>query len=138
MGPDYDEDPLVWSKPLVDFILLFPRLEVLDLYFDTRLRRTGFQALIRALSLQNLRILRLGGFDCFSNDLILLFDKHQNTLREIVLNDVNISTKPEGSWKKLETMLGDQLQITRLEIVGCNVDGHLICLQKSDISLSTR
>lgn len=138
MGPDHDEDQLVWSKPLVDFILLFPRLEVLDLYFDTRLQRTGFQALSRALNLPNLRVLRLGGFDCLSDDLVLLFDTHQNTLREIVLNNVGISTKPEGSWQKLVTMLGDQLQVTRLEIIGCNVDGHLICLQKSDISLSTR
>jgi hypothetical protein len=138
MGPDHDEDQLVWSKPLVDFILLFPRLEVLDLYFDTRLQRTGFQALSRALNLPNLRVLRLGGFDCLSDALVLFFDTHQNTLREIVLNNVGISTKPEGSWQKLVTMLGDQLQVTRLEIIGCNVDGNLICLQKSDISLSTR
>ncbi|CAG8901554.1 unnamed protein product [Penicillium egyptiacum] len=138
MSPNYDEDPHVWSKPLADFISLFPRLEVLDLYFNRRLQQAGFQALSQALSLPNLRILRLGGFDCLSDDLLLLFGIHQNSLREVVLNHVGISTRLDGSWQKLVTMLHAQLQITKLEIVGCNVDGHLICLRKSDLSLSAQ
>ncbi|KAI2739161.1 hypothetical protein DTO013F2_9436 [Penicillium roqueforti] len=135
MGPDNDGDPHIWTKPLADFILLFPRLEVLDLYFDTRLQQKGFQALSQALSLPNLLILRLGNVDCLSEDLLLLFGTHRNTLREIVLNLVGIGTKTNGSWQKIVTMLRDQLQIMKLEIVGCDVDGHPICIQRSEFGL---
>lgn len=135
MGPDYNEDPHIWSKPLADFILLFQRLEVLDLSFEPRLHQSGFRALSQALSLPNLRSLRFGGLDCLSKDLIFLFGIHQTTLREIVLTLVGINTTPDGTWQKLVTMLHDQLQVTKLEFVGCNVDGHLICSQQTDLSL---
>lgn len=111
---------------------------MLDLYFDPRLRQIGFEALSQALDLPNLRILRLGHLDCHAEDLLLLFGTHQNTLREIILNLVGIGTEANCSWQKLVTMLHEQLQITKLEIVGCDVDGHPICIQKSDLGLPSQ
>ncbi|KAI9035150.1 bZIP transcription factor [Aspergillus affinis] len=45
VDPGYGQEPIAWSKPLADFIMLFPRLDCLDLYFDTRVEQPAFHAL---------------------------------------------------------------------------------------------
>ncbi|KAJ5463262.1 hypothetical protein N7475_008206 [Penicillium sp. IBT 31633x] len=134
LAPPYDEHPHSWAKPLAEFILLFPHLETLDLYFYRRLQPEAFHVLSQALISPNLRALRLGGLDCLSEDLLSLFSIFQGTFREIGLSDVGINTKTDGSWQKMVAMFTQQLQIEKLETTGCNVDGHPIYLQKANPS----
>jgi hypothetical protein len=43
---DNGENLHAWSKPLAKFIMPFPRLKLLDLYFDMRLEQSCFRAVI--------------------------------------------------------------------------------------------
>ncbi|KAE8395525.1 hypothetical protein BDV23DRAFT_178576 [Aspergillus alliaceus] len=49
VDPGYGQEPAAWSKPLADFIMLFPQLNCLDLYFDTRVEQPAFHALSELL-----------------------------------------------------------------------------------------
>ncbi|KAJ5593530.1 hypothetical protein N7537_010434 [Penicillium hordei] len=136
LDPGDDVAPQAWSKPLADFIMLFRQLECLDLYFDTRVEQPAFSALSQTLELPHLRTLKLAGVDCLPEDLLRIFNKHQSTLREIFLEIIGISTSTGGSWQLLLSEVRDRLQLTRLNMTQCDVNGDDICFAEDDVDRS--
>ncbi|KAL6230834.1 hypothetical protein BDW75DRAFT_57447 [Aspergillus navahoensis] len=132
VDPGYGQEPIAWSKPLADFIMLFPHLDCLDLYFDTRVEQPAFHALSKLLSLPHLRVLHIGGVDCLPEDLLGIFVTHRSSLREISLDVVGLSTRTGGSWRALLAALRENLQLTRFEMVQCDVDGHEILFEDNN------
>ncbi|KAF2999992.1 hypothetical protein E8E15_000391 [Penicillium rubens] len=128
--------PQAWSKPLADFIMLFQQLECLDLYFDTRVEQSAFSALSQILELPHLRTLKLAGVDCLPEDLSRLFNKHRSTLSEIFLEIIGISTSTGGSWQILLSEVRDRLQLTRLKMTQCDVNGDDICFAEDYVDRS--
>ncbi|CAI7667898.1 unnamed protein product [Penicillium crustosum] len=136
LNPGYEDVPQVWSKPLGEFIMLFPKLECLDLYFDTRVEQPNFNALAQAIHLPRLRILKLAGINCLPEDLLMIFNNHRNTLREISLNVVGISSMTGGSWETLLAKIRDRFQITRFKMMQCDADGSDLCFEEYNVDRS--
>ncbi|KAL4732973.1 hypothetical protein BDV11DRAFT_200985 [Aspergillus similis] len=138
VDPGYGQDPRAWSKPLADFIMLFPRLDYLDLYFDTRVEQPAFHAFSELLSLPHLRVLHIGGVDCLPEDLMRVFVTHRSSLREISLDIIGLSTRTGGSWRALLAALRENLQLTRFMMVQCDVDKHDILFEDNNNRTSNK
>lgn len=138
VDPGYVQDPIAWSKPLADFIMLFPHLDCLDLYFDTRVEQPAFHALSEFLCLPHLRALRLGGVDCLPEDLLRVFVSHRSSLREISLNIIGLSTRTGGSWRTLLAALRENLQLTRFRMIQCDVDEHGLLFEDNNNRTSNK
>ncbi|KAJ6117893.1 hypothetical protein N7523_005764 [Penicillium sp. IBT 18751x] len=136
MDPDYGENPDHWAKLLADFVMRFPNLDTLDLYFDTRVDKSGFHALSQILNIPHLQTLELAGIDCLPEDLFNLFHVHRNTLREIGLHIVGISTETGGSWHSVLALIRDRLNLTTLRMVDCDMDEEDICFGEGDRNIS--
>ncbi|CAG8899404.1 unnamed protein product [Penicillium egyptiacum] len=128
--------PRAWSEPLADFIMRFQQLECLDLYFDTRLEQAAFSTLSQNLELPHLRTLKLTGVDCLPEDLSRVFIKHRSTLREIFLEIIGISTSTGGSWQTLLSEVRNRLQLSRLKMTQCDVNGDDICFAEDSFDRS--
>lgn len=124
VDPGDGQEPVSWAKLLADFIMLFPHLDCLELYFDTRVEQPAFQALSEVLCLPHLRVLRLGGVDCLPEDILRLLQAHRNSLREISLDIIGLSTQTGGSWRTLLAALRENLQIVTFRMVQCDLDSH--------------
>jgi hypothetical protein len=133
LDPGYEDVPQIWSKPLGEFIMHFPHLECLDLYFDTRVEQPSFNVLSQAIHLPRLRSLKLAGVNCILEDLLNLFSNHRSTLREICLEIVGISSRTGGSWETLLAEIRDRIQITRFKMMQCDVDGEDVCFEEYGI-----
>ena len=133
LDPGYEDVPYVWSKSLGEFILLFRKLEYLDLYFDTRVEQPNFNALSKILHLPHLRSLKLAGVNCIPEDLLNIFDHHRSTLREISLDFFGISSRTGGSWETILAEIRDRLQIKRFRMMQCEVDGKDVYFQEYNV-----
>lgn len=136
LDPGYEDVPQIWSKPLGDFIMLFPQLECLDLYFDTRVEQPSFNALSQVINLPRLRILKLAGVDCIPEDMLKIMGNHRSTLREVVLDTVGISSRTGGSWETLLAEIRDRLHLTRFKMMQCDADGDDICFEEHNVDRS--
>ncbi|KAJ6021272.1 hypothetical protein N7540_006776 [Penicillium herquei] len=115
----YDEDPALWAKSLSNFIMRFPRLGSLDLYFDSSLEQAGFFALKQILAVPGIQNLRLSNVFCRSEDLLDFFNVHCNTLEEIKLDAIVINKRTGGSWQSLVAGVRDQLSLASFEMSSC-------------------
>jgi hypothetical protein len=133
LDPGYEDVPQIWSKPLGEFIMLFPQLDCLDLYFDTRVEQPSFNALSQIIHLPRLRSLKLAGVNCIPEDLLNIFGNHRSTLREIFLSIVGISSRTGGSWETLLAEIRDRFQITKFTLMQCEVDGKDVCFEEYNV-----
>jgi hypothetical protein len=116
--------------------MLFPQLECLDLYFDTRVEQPNFNALGQAIHLPRLRILKLAGINCLPEDLLNIFNNHRSTLREISLSVVGISSRTGGSWETLLAEIRDRFQIMSFKMMQCEADGDDLCFEEYNVDRS--
>ena len=86
---------------------------------QTQLR--NLDSLSRSLRLPQLRSLTLERFVCMPESLLELLYAHRDTLTELSLYIVGISTQTGGSWSSLLVMVRDRLDITRLRLRYCSV-----------------
>jgi hypothetical protein len=138
VDPGYGQEPTAWSKPLAGFIMRFPQLDCLDLYFNTHVEQPAFHALSELLSLPRLRVLNLRGVDCLPEDLLRIFISHRSSLREIYLDSIGLSTLTGGSWRTLLVSIRENLQITKFRMVQCNVDQHDVLFEDNNNRMSNK
>lgn len=133
LDPGYEDVPHMWSKPLGEFINLFPQLVDLDLYFDTRVEQPSFNALSQIIHLPRLQSLKLAGVNCIPQDLLNIFENHRSTLEEIFLDFVGISSRTGGSWETILAEIRDRFQKRRFRMMQCEVDGKDMCFEEYDV-----
>jgi len=132
-GDVYDLEPRAWPKIVTRFILHFPSLETLGLFFEPRIEPECFHAISQALYIPRLRTLKLSTVSCTGDDLTQLFRSHQATLQEVSVDTVNL-IHAGGSWRSLLTCIRDEFRLARFSAENCFQDDMDICIQGDDIA----
>ncbi|KAL8848259.1 MAG: hypothetical protein Q9221_006697 [Calogaya cf. arnoldii] len=121
LGLKYDDHPDGWEIRLFDFLKSFPLLKNLDLAFEPRLTTAQFSLVAQGLHIEGITALQLGGMDCNYDDLATLIKRHQDTLRHITLDAVDLTgyLKP---WRSFLELIRDQTLINLIEFTCCMSD----------------
>lgn len=119
----------LWEKNMMEFIGAFPKLEILDLSFDTIYGQQSC-AILKALYIPHLQVLTLDNTRCKEDDLIAFLLRHKETLKEITL--VNIEIMERGRWKAVLDTIRDQLSVDDLILMNCQQNKELIGVPSSE------
>ncbi|KAL9127134.1 MAG: hypothetical protein Q9217_003924 [Psora testacea] len=115
-----------WEACLFDLLKLFPSLKDLDLSFNPRLTRAQFSSIGRGLQhVEGITILLLGCVDCHYDELAVLLKSHQDTLRSITLDAVDLTgcVKP---WRSILELIRDETLIDSIDFIYCTSDERYI------------
>ncbi|EEU34827.1 uncharacterized protein NECHADRAFT_88407 [Fusarium vanettenii 77-13-4] len=117
---------LPWGSGLVRFLRLFPELSQFSLDFEYRDEQDRFSGVAAMLHIPKLEVLVLSMIDCRGEELTDLILYHRRTIREIRLNNINLTDGPQ-SWPSLVNDIRDQLSISYFSMDSCTagyIDMH--------------
>ncbi|KAK2738279.1 hypothetical protein FQN57_007142 [Myotisia sp. PD_48] len=119
--PDGESSMENWTKDLIDFVKLFPRIMTFDLAFSHR-DEHRFETISDTLHLQYVQDLQLGCIDCHESDIIRLLLRHKDTLKTIRLETINLISDGEA-WESLICAIRDNLSLDTFMITACELNG---------------
>ncbi|KAK1641514.1 hypothetical protein BDP81DRAFT_419133 [Colletotrichum phormii] len=108
-----------WVANLLRFLGLFKALSDLSLCFMTRDERHQFPELSQLLFIPGLQALRLEYLDCTAGELTGLLKKHQETLRVVGLESVNLIGGGLDSWLCVLRSLRHELSVEAVYLGSC-------------------
>lgn len=109
---------LPWGSGLVRFLRLFPELSQFSLDFEYRDEQNRLSGVASMLHIPKLEVLVLSMIDCCGEDLTDLILYHRRTIREITLNNINLTDGPK-SWPSLVNDIRDHLRISYFSMDSC-------------------
>ncbi|WAO97274.1 F-box domain-containing protein [Fusarium falciforme] len=104
-----------WDSDLIRFIKLLPELSYLELVFEERDEMGRFSELGKELYIPKLEKLMLSCIDCAREDIALCLIRHRRTLREVVLDSIQLAGNT-ASWRWLIEIIRDSLDLVSLSI----------------------
>ncbi|KAH7112597.1 hypothetical protein B0J13DRAFT_575482 [Dactylonectria estremocensis] len=104
-----------WESDLIRFIKLLPELSHLELDFEERDEWGRFSELSKELYIPKLETLRLSCIDCAREELALFLVRHHRTLREVVLDAIQLDGDA-AVWRWLVEIIRDSLDLTCFSI----------------------
>ncbi|OAQ58075.1 hypothetical protein VFPPC_11388 [Pochonia chlamydosporia 170] len=117
-----DED---WDENVSEFIKLFPNLSLLWLRVANHDTSVEFSCLTEALQALPLEVFELVNCSTTQENLMPLLLHNQTTLKEIVLNKVNIERGTNGTWNWVKNHLRTELPRCSLDFRDCRVAGKV-------------
>ncbi|KAM3077472.1 hypothetical protein ACMFMG_006812 [Clarireedia jacksonii] len=120
-----------WVENIIEFIGAFPKLETLDLSFDSSTEEQQSCAILKSLCLIHLRVLSMVDMRCTEDDLIGLLLRHKETLNEIHFVDIEIIKG--GRWKAVLAAIRDQLSVDGLILMDCLQNKKLMGIPSSQV-----
>ncbi|KAK1634965.1 hypothetical protein BDP81DRAFT_432319 [Colletotrichum phormii] len=112
-----------WCLEFCRFLRIFPTLTNFTLHFNPRDERQQFPRLSEDLRIPGLQSLCLQFVDCTKDELIMLLGRHRDTLRELILDTVDITEGGPKTWSSLLRSLQDSLCLEAVVLENCMVDG---------------
>ncbi|KAL8856034.1 MAG: hypothetical protein Q9178_007343 [Gyalolechia marmorata] len=114
----YDDDREGWEIRLFDFIKTIPLLKDLDLAFEPRLTTAQFSLIAQGLHIEGAMALQLGCMDCNYDDLATLIQRHQDTVRHITLDAVDLRGYIK-QWRSILELICDETLVNGMEFTYC-------------------
>ncbi|KAH7124653.1 hypothetical protein EDB81DRAFT_811336 [Dactylonectria macrodidyma] len=125
-----------WENDLVHFIKLLPELSYLELQFDERDYLDGrFSGLSKELYIPKLETLTLSCIDCAGVDLAFFLIRHHRTLREVVLDAIQL-TGDAADWRWLVEIIRDSLDLTCFSIMSSDTREGARFINLNDIEVT--
>ncbi|KAK2743501.1 hypothetical protein FQN57_004798 [Myotisia sp. PD_48] len=124
LDPDDGNSMENWTKDLIDFIKLFPRIMTFNLEFWPQ-DEHRFKTISDTLHLQYLQDLELSFFGCHESDIIRLLLRHKDTLKTIRLKGIDLISDGEA-WGSLICAIRDNLSLDTLMITDCSLNDRTI------------
>ncbi|KAF6803754.1 hypothetical protein CPLU01_16096 [Colletotrichum plurivorum] len=115
-----------WCSELCGFLSLFPTLTDFTLHFNPRDERQQFPRLSEHLRIPGLQSLCIVFVDCTKDELMTLLEAHRDTLRELVLESVDVTGGGRKTWSSLLQSLQHGLGLEVIELGNCMVDGFYL------------
>lgn len=110
---------------LMQFLGLFPTVELLELRMGGRNKADFFTMVAGALHMTALCDLQLHGVNCTVNALAKLLCRHQSTLKDVLFNDVHI--REDQGWQLILYIIREKLGVIEdLLVVQCSSAGQQV------------
>ncbi|KAH9225240.1 hypothetical protein K456DRAFT_44057 [Colletotrichum gloeosporioides 23] len=127
-----------WCPEFCGFLHLFPALTNFTLHFNPRDERQQFPKLSEDLRILGLQSLCIEFVDCTRDELMTLLEGHRDTLRELVLESVDVTGGGRKTWSSLLGSLQHGLKLDAIDLGDCMVDGFYLCSRSSATFLNQR
>jgi hypothetical protein len=109
---------------LVQFLELFPTVDLLELRMGGRNKPALFTAVAGSLHMTALRDLELHWVNCTADALAKILCCHQSTLKDVLFNGVHI--REDRGWQLIFCVLRDKLSVENLVVVQCLSAGQRV------------
>ncbi|KAF5524611.1 hypothetical protein CGCA056_v003943 [Colletotrichum aenigma] len=114
-------DPIQTRIPIgvrssAGFLRLFLTLTDFTLHFNPRDERQQFPRLSEDLRIPSLQSLRIEFVDCTRDELMTLLEGHRDTLRELVLESVDVTGGGRKTWSSLLGSLQHSLRLEAIDL----------------------
>ncbi|KAH7136197.1 hypothetical protein EDB81DRAFT_628333, partial [Dactylonectria macrodidyma] len=121
-----------WESDLIRFIKLLPELPHLEFDFEERDEWGRFSELSKELYIPKLETLKISCIDCAREELALFLVRHHRTLREVVLDAIQLSGDA-AVWRWLIEIIRDSLDLTCFSILLSNTQEGGKFIELNDI-----